>query len=355
MEKISRRFYEVDLLRFIAALAVVLFHYGFYGYAEGKMRLPYFTLAPLAKYGYLGVDLFFLISGFVILMTAFRCSAKRFVISRVVRLYPAFWACCTLTFLVTLLAAGRETASFKNYALNMTMLSGFFRTPAIDGSYWSLFVEIRFYVLVFVALLLGQLDRVKALLGLWLFLALVFSRWDVQYVSYFLISDYAHYFIGGAMLYLIHEEGVCPYKLAIVVSSYLAAVLAAAKVATESALHLGTPFSLVVVAAVIAVFYIVLFLVAIGRTSHIASARWLMLGALTYPLYLIHQYVGYLIFNALYGLVNDHALMCGTLAFVLAIAWAVHENVEKRYSRSFNSLLERLMKIRRAPLSITPH
>jgi peptidoglycan/LPS O-acetylase OafA/YrhL len=67
----QHRFYELDLLRFFAALAVVLFHHGFRGYAADHMTdMPYLSLAPAAKYGYLGVDLFFLISGFVILMTA---------------------------------------------------------------------------------------------------------------------------------------------------------------------------------------------------------------------------------------------------------------------------------------------
>ena len=68
----QQRVNEIDLLRFIAALAVVFFHYAFRGYAADDLSiLPYPLLAPLAKYGYLGVELFFMISGFVILTSLY--------------------------------------------------------------------------------------------------------------------------------------------------------------------------------------------------------------------------------------------------------------------------------------------
>ena len=127
------------------------------------------SLAPVAKYGYLGVELFFMISGFVILMTAANGSLKGFLISRFVRLYPAFWACCTLTF-VTILALGapRYEASLAQYLINMTMTSAFVGVAEIDGSYWSLFVEMKFYGLVALVLLLGQIRHSQLLLVLWL-------------------------------------------------------------------------------------------------------------------------------------------------------------------------------------------
>src|SRR3954467_14113203 len=59
MIKASTRVNEIDLLRFLAALAVVFYHYAFRGYAADNMTvMPYPLLAPAAKYGYLGVDLF---------------------------------------------------------------------------------------------------------------------------------------------------------------------------------------------------------------------------------------------------------------------------------------------------------
>ncbi len=85
------RISELDLMRFCAALAVVFFHYAFRGFwADHVSKMPYPWLAPVAKYGHLGVELFFMISGFVILMTATNHTVRGFVVCRMVRLYPAF-------------------------------------------------------------------------------------------------------------------------------------------------------------------------------------------------------------------------------------------------------------------------
>jgi len=110
-----------------------------------------------------------MISGFVILMTAANGSFLGFAVSRVVRLYPAFWVCCTITFLFTVFLGGeRYSATLGQYLVNMTMLSDFLGVEPIDGVYWSLFVEIRFYILVALVLIIGRIHQVQALLVVWL-------------------------------------------------------------------------------------------------------------------------------------------------------------------------------------------
>ncbi len=77
----NARVNELDLLRFFAAFAVVFFHYSFRGYTADDMSImPYPILASVFKYGYLGVELFFMISGFVILMTAANGNLRNFII-----------------------------------------------------------------------------------------------------------------------------------------------------------------------------------------------------------------------------------------------------------------------------------
>ena len=64
------RFYILDASRFLAAVAVVLFHYLFLGWSGGHVDSVKFESAgEVFKYGYLGVQFFFLISGFVIFMS----------------------------------------------------------------------------------------------------------------------------------------------------------------------------------------------------------------------------------------------------------------------------------------------
>ena len=92
------RFYEIDLLRFSAALSVVFYHYTYCGYQAGHLSpISDPEWARITRYGWLGVQLFFLISGCVVLLSAQGKTVRQFVISRVTRLYPAFWVACTPT------------------------------------------------------------------------------------------------------------------------------------------------------------------------------------------------------------------------------------------------------------------
>ena len=337
---------EIDLLRFIAAFAILLYHYTFRGYAADDMSvLSYLWVTPVTKYFYLTIYLLFLVSGFGILMTAAHGSPKSFLIARIVRLYPAFWVCCTLTFLMTLLAGGdRFDATFGQYVANMTLLSGFLRIPSIDNVYWSLFVEIKFYGLVYVILLSHQIHRAKQLLGVWLALTVVALAWPVKYVWSPLLPDYAPWFIAGAMFFLVHKEGLCLYKGVVITVSYIIAVTQVFKELEVYEAYYQTSFNDGLVAIILASFFLVFFLIAMRRTAALGAENWLFLSALTYPLYLLHENIGFMIFNALYEWVNVHVLLWGVVAFMLWLSYVVNIRVEQMYARPMKAFLERLFR-----------
>lgn len=331
VEVATNRVNEIDLLRFLAALIVVVFHYAFRGYAaDGMSDLPYPLFAPVAKYGYLGVELFFLISGFVILMTASRSDLRRFVVSRVVRLYPAFWACCTLTFVAILLIGdGRYTATVMQYLVNMTMLSGFVGVPSIDGVYWSLFVELQFYALVAMLLLVGRIHQAQGFLLLWLGATVLLQLFPVYALRFLLITDYAAYFIGGAMCFLVWSRGATPLRMAAIAVSLLLALHGAIGGVEQFERHYGTRMNRLVIAGIVTAYFTVMLLVATRRTGVLGGRRWLVAGALTYPLYLIHQNVGFMVFNLAYPAIDPHLLFWGTVVLMLGIAYAVHVLIER--------------------------
>jgi hypothetical protein len=78
------RFPELDLLRFLAACAVMLFHYTFRGPQTHSWMASFPVLSQIFQYGYLGANVFFILSGFVILLTAYEKDAITFTIARVV-------------------------------------------------------------------------------------------------------------------------------------------------------------------------------------------------------------------------------------------------------------------------------
>lgn len=338
----SKRVNEIDLLRFLAALVVVFFHYAFRGTAaDDRTIMAYPLLAPVAKYGYLGVELFFLISGFVILMTASRGSLRTFAISRFVRLYPAFWACCTISFVAILTLGGSHySATLGQYLVNMTLFSGFVGVPSIDGVYWSLFIELQFYAMVAALLILGRIHLAQRFLVLWLMVTVALEIFPVDRLRFLFITEYAVYFIAGATAFLIWSRGLSALRIVVFIACTLIALHQSLDGLPSFEKYYGTRMNPLVVAGIIVSFFAVIMAVAMRWTGSLGERRWLTAGALTYPLYLIHQYLGFMIFNAAYPAINRHVLFWGTLLLMLAIAYAVHVLVERRFSPRLKVLSE---------------
>jgi len=336
-----KRAHEIDLLRFLAALAVVLFHYAFRGYAaDGLSTMPYPLLAPYAKYGHLGVDLFFMISGFVILMTATKGSVVTFIVSRVVRLYPAFWACCTITFLITLLIGGeRYSATLPQFLFNLTMLSGFFYVDAIDGVYWSLFVELQFYGFIALLLLVRKIQEAESFLLAWLMASMLLEIHSVEILRRLLIVDYSAYFIGGAMCFLIWSEGVSLRKVFALIAAWALSIDQAVRGLPGLEKYFATDMNMYVVCAIVTSFFGMMYLVSVRRTGFLGRRNWLMVGAVTYPLYLLHQYIAFMVFNVAYPTINPHVLLWGTLAVMIGIAFGVHVVIEKPVAPRLKTVL----------------
>ena len=329
----KNRINEIDLLRFLAVIAVMFFHYAFRGYASDGMSIMPYPLAPIAKYGYFGVHLFFMISGFVILMTASSGNLRRFFVSRFSRLYPAFWACCTITFIITaLIGAPRYTASISQYLINMTMLSGFIGVDPIDGVYWSLFVELRFYALVALILLIGKIQKAQLILTIWLGICITLDVLHISKMRYLFIVDYAAYFIAGATFFLIWSKGLSRQRVGMIFASLGLALYETISEMPHFEQQVKTHINNFIAAGIIITFFIVMSLVSLNRTGYFGRRQWLLVGGITYPLYLLHQNIGFMVFNAAYPTVNAHILFWGMMLVAIGAALAVHVLIEKRFS-----------------------
>lgn len=312
---------ELDVLRGLAAAAVVLFHYtvrygALYGYpAPPLLRVPT---------GFYGVEVFFCISGFVIFMTLDRTRRPMdFVVSRVSRLWPAYIVAIAVTFAVVHAfgLAGRETTAAQAL-VNLTMFQELLHVPDVDQVYWSLQVELIFYCWMLLAYVSGMLGHIRAILCAGLVPPLVYFLWrrefghDPSYLAgTLLLVTYIPYFTIGIAAYNLRRGRGAPHK-------DLLLMLAAVGVVTLC----GSVQDGILAALAAAIFC----LVAAGRLGGIARGPLIFLGTISYPLYLLHQNIGYIVMreSMRIGVPTDLAILLAiaiTIGLAAALTWSVEK------------------------------
>ncbi|MFG1703236.1 acyltransferase family protein [Nonomuraea sp. M3C6] len=345
---------ELDLLRFIAALAVVAFHYlvalaSVWGDRPAEL-FP--ALAPIAGLGILGVELFFIISGFVILMTVWGRGLGGFVRSRLVRLYPAYWislAAVAALYGITGAKALDPKLSPGEYLLNATMFQRLFKITDASGVYWSLWAELRFYLLMAILVIIGvTYRRVLAFAGIWLAAALAVKLlenaglFDNALVRETVMPDYAPYFVAGMALYLIHKHGNSWLPWLYVAAGYgmsIDAALGRVHRRIEGAGFKNMPVTDLSVIITITLIFALMTLVALGVLRLKSSKTLTALGGTTYPLYLLHSVVAVALIPVLTGDLPPWAVaMITTLAAIL-LSYLVYSFAERP--------IQRLLKPRR--------
>jgi len=330
----ARRLSGLDALRGLAAGAVMLHHHGQY-YDElypGRTPLT-IDLGP----GHFGVELFFIVSGFVILMTIERRKTVReFAIARFTRLMPAFLASLVLASVILIFwpMPPLNTPTFVQFLANLTMAPELVRQNVIDLPYWTLTYELVFYVFMALVLRLGLLGSIEWV-GLFAMAVACLYRAtvDVEHhhrTTIVLLAYYSNFFLIGICLYRIQAGRV----QAITFITLALAIAMSGLGGGERAFRASGWLYLPLTAAFAG-------LVWFATTQH---ARWIavpplvFLGQISYPLYLVHVALVYQIirFGVDQGWSTLHGVVAAGIA-TLAVAAVVHYLVEvpgERWSRS---------------------
>ncbi len=205
----STRFQRVQVLRFVAALGVVLFHASAYLQRAGA------DAGPLVRFFdhhfSWGVQLFFVISGFVIAQTIERMPVRKFAAHRFLRIYPAYWLAVALAIVLQWALLGRTSgASDLGRALTLLPFGRMDYPLAVE---WTLVYEVFFYVLVCVVALAGWKRARNVLLVIWpiaIVVAFVLRTPPSAPVSIIpsidriLFSGYNLLFIAGMLVQRVH-------------------------------------------------------------------------------------------------------------------------------------------------------
>jgi peptidoglycan/LPS O-acetylase OafA/YrhL len=318
----------LDPLRFMAAVFVMFYHYlPFIKTEIGSESFNFF------KYGYLGVNFFFILSGFVIMASAQNRSAIKFGLLRALRLYPAFIACLLIT-LSVLFFLKVPLPSVSAISLNALIINDYFGVPNVDDVYWTLQAELKFYACIFCVIFIGGIRHYKWWLSIWLIMAIChhFIK-QPFFMGWFISPAYSFYFIGGVAAYLIFNDRKNKYALGVFLVTMVFAMV-------KSWDQINGFVSVVnridrVFAILMTLTFFVFFILLRNLDKYFRSTRlMIVLGGMSYPIYLLHSRAGGSILRSLNESIGSVLSLIVTIFIVLAVSLAVHVMVEKPLFRA---------------------
>ncbi len=261
-----------------------------------------------------------MLSGFVMLMTLERTQrVGDFVVARFSRLYPAFWCGVALTFAVVSFSRlpGR-VVSLEEAIGNLTMLH--LHTRDVDPVYWTLKCELQFYI-VMTILLACRASRfapavLSGLVGIHItdgFIGFTdWNGWGLWRLNSWLPMKHFYLFLVGTVFYEMRSGFRRRHALMLALAVYEAVCI--------SLMHAWITFLLAAL----------LFVVTRYRVRVLATRPMLFLGAISYPLYLVHQNIGYSIIRAAEarGLESHLSILLAT-AIAIGLAWLISTRIEQ--------------------------
>ncbi|WP_181005110.1 acyltransferase family protein [Pseudomonas putida] len=347
---------SIQVLRAIAALSVVLYHSHFVVNPfppEYKINIPF-----IYSYGYLGVDLFFAISGFIIyhITNGKTLNTAEFISKRFFRIYPVYWIFCLLSFYLYTnngLHFGPKEFDIENLLLSMAIfpLQG---SPAY-GVGWSLEHEIIFYViaalvipalkhrgLITILTLLGAVGLIKEMLTA---TGAIPKFWDYHLLSPFFLS-----FAAGMAAYRVSVASKTNF--ATLTAAAIIAVLATALLMNygSTQARIFARYAMVAISCGLVVASAVAFESTKIHIPAQLKAPIIAIGNASYSLYLVHWVIlinmGRLKYKVAYG-VPDWAAELWRFALIaacIAIALAMYKFIEKPLNSRASSALKLIAK-----------
>ncbi len=307
----QNRIAHIDSIRGVAALLVLFLHtasnFIYFPAVKAQGTLLY-DMASDLSFGKTGVIAFFAISGFVIcpsLKGQLYTGSRKFVISRFFRLFPAFWTAICLTLLVNFVWQGRAI-DWSQVLGNIPMLHSVFHVKPLEGLFWTLEVELVFYLLCLILFLCGWLQKPVILFTLGIVLVAIFQCvidrptlrtriLDVAAIHWVGMPEYLAIMFWGGLFRAWYDDrqGVCSirgYQIPIVVFvvALLFIILLRHLISVEIYAYYGD-FNLLKPAIP---YFLGLGLFVVGSIYiKVTNPFFVWLGTISYSIYLLHPVV----------------------------------------------------------------
>jgi len=337
-----KRLEILDYGRLAAAVAVVAFHYLFNGITNGKVASIDIEpqIASVAKYGYLGVEFFFLISGYVIFFSARSRTVTQFIIGRAVRLVPAFVPALILTATAAQFWGGeRMGVTLPQVIANLTFFPHVFGFQYVDGVYWTLSYEITFYAAVVALLVLGQRSRMDLAVMLWplgMVLATVVGLDRAPLAGRVYV-----FFAVGALFALTRTRRDLPAYSSLALAMGLALWFSVTRADAMSAAK-GVVYSGAVIGAIVVAMFTFFATLSHPRVASLRLPGSQLAGALTYPIYLLHAHIGYMLLNQFATEQNKWVAYSAIVALISGLAYVLHIVFERKLGPVWRRIFEKL-------------
>lgn len=354
----QKRVDVLDGLRVIAILMVMIYHF----YSRFAVtHYSYSFVAPdVFKYGYLGVQLFFIISGFVITLTLAKCeNFVVFIKKRFIRLIPGMVICSLLTFLFINAVDNEnlfgESKNFSNLVVSNTFISPVLINEVAgtnlnytDGAYWSLWVEIQFYILAGLLFFYAPAKFLRnftilafaAIIGMFVIssgsfavhLSKVIGLQGVEimrsFVRIFSFCEYSLWFLLGI---LVHKLFFGTKDIRILLQ--FLAVFLIQMVLLKNAY-----------AIIFSVLVLITFLIFIYKQhwlGFLANNLFKKLGVASYSVYLIHQNIGVLSINKLSAFFGSFNWLLPVLLIIVLCLFGIvsYKYFENPFGKWLHSIL----------------
>ena len=300
---------EIDGLRFLAIISVLIFHLN--GFLLNKLNIGTDTIIPsFFKNGYLGVEVFFVISGFVLALPFVKVHIlktgeffpKKYFIRRLTRLEPPYIIIMFMLFIASTfllhkfsIIEGVKTF-FSSIFYSHNFIYGRGTNPLLNTVAWSLEVEVQFYILAPIIAFIYKLNKINRR-GILVLACIIFSFLPnylrLPFVS---LYDYIEYFLLGFLLadfYLDKENKVAiPFSIIIGISS----IIIIFSLSTEFDPFLSSLYTSLQLGALFILFHIVLMQ---RKISFFSKKLITNIGGMCYTIYLIHYPIISIIGNVL--------------------------------------------------------
>ena len=334
---VKNRIISFDVIRGLSAIAVMLFHYTC-RYNEIPELLSSSTDFGFSiTWGFAAVSSFFILSGFFSARQLYDNQVYKnggYIKNRLKRLYPAFFISVFITFVTTRLFLPELSCSYKDFILNLSMIPGPLGAKPVDGAYWTLFVEWMFYFFVSALLIKPNKKITNMSLILWMIISICSyliagssPSGVFKVINYCLVTSYSSCFVAGIALYLFAKKEHDYY-------TYIFISLALINVS----LWQNEPNIIFFFITCVLVFVFT----HIDIEDKLANNRLARIcawyGKISYPFYLLHQVVGYVI---IYYLVeagfNKAVILLVPFLIITLSAYLINKYSKLLFQKKYNS------------------